>query len=738
MKKFLDFLLKYKAYVLIFSIVLLGLVWFIFRDSSDTKATTREETYIVQIGDISNSIKVVWSAELVDEQSLRFTQQWEITMVYVGAWDKVIKWQTIAEIDATEAQNSIQQTKLSLENAKLQLKDILDWWTEIQLLQAENNLKSAKSRLAVLYDEYQKLLKESKKDIEDMKVAKKLAYTQLQQETENLNLSKKDLEIAKKEINKSDSDYTITTNKSLNDSILARNQYISDAELLLKDIDKIFGVSNLYSLNNDAYDRYLWAKNTKAKNETQTYWYEANNQITKIKNSVWNNTPTIKQNLEDLSVVFLKIEKSAEAWLLTVENSVTSTIYTESQMKSHESTMESTLSQSQNKISNINTTIANLETLWDVDLKLSQNEQSIFKQEQSIIEKETNLKQKWIDYINIDDEIDLRQKTYNIQITNKEEDIRNTEQSVLISEKTLEDVKKWWTDLQIAQARNSVENQKLSLANAEKRLENYALTAPFDGVVRKIDFKIWDNITNDEQKYVYIENPNLIQMTTLLDQMDIINIKEWQTVEIIFDAYQDQTLLWVVHEVDATPQTSNWVVSYQVNISLSKKDLTIYGGMTAKMNIVIEKKENILLVPSSFVILWWDKRSWTWIFLNKDWISKKNWNRQSRQENLTWTRQTGQNMNFSWGIRKTSNTWSWKNLEKRNKSFDPTKKIWAVKIKNQNWLIINQMIELGMTDQIHREVINWLKEWQEIIKETVIGDNTKKAAFSFGKWWGRK
>jgi len=39
-------------------------------------------------------------------------------------------------------------------------------------------------------------------------------------------------------------------------------------------------------------------------------------------------------------------------------------------------------------------------------------------------------------------------------------------------------------------AKNDIAKQRLSLENTKKNLEKYQLEAPFDGVIRKIDFKV--------------------------------------------------------------------------------------------------------------------------------------------------------------------------------------------------------------------------------------------------------
>jgi hypothetical protein len=35
---------------------------------------------------------------------------------------------------------------------------------------------------------------------------------------------------------------------------------------------------------------------------------------------------------------------------------------------------------------------------------------------------------------------------------------------------------------------------------------------------------VGDNLRNDTNKYVYLENPNLVEITVRLDQIDIVNV----------------------------------------------------------------------------------------------------------------------------------------------------------------------------------------------------------------------
>lgn len=72
----------------------------------------------------------------------------------------------------------------------------------------------------------------------------------------------------------------------------------------------------------------------------------------------------------------------------------------------------------------------------------------------------------------------------------------------------------------------------MTLTSANKDLEKYQLEAPFEWVIKTIDYQVWDNILSDSDKSVYIENPNLLQISISLDQVDIINVELWNKADM--------------------------------------------------------------------------------------------------------------------------------------------------------------------------------------------------------------
>jgi hypothetical protein len=144
------------------------------------------------------------------------------------------------------------------------------------------------------------------------------------------------------------------------------------------------------------------------------------------------------------------------------------------------------------------------------------------------------------------------------------------------------------------------------------------LQAPFDWVIRKIDYMPWDNLTNDTDKYVYIENPDLLEITVMLDQIDIVKVNMWDKAIVTFDTYKSIPVNAKISLIDTTPTKTSWVVYYEVKLILDDEsfDKKILSWMTANIEIINEYKENILVIKSLLVQdLNWKKI----VTVDKDW-----------------------------------------------------------------------------------------------------------------------
>lgn len=543
--------------------------------------STTPTTVTASLWDIQNTIEVVWSSELVDEQSLSFNQAWTITAVYVKSWDTVKKWDIIAEIDNTDALDSIEEAKISLENANISLQQLYEPTDESKIIQAKNSIVTAENNLT-----------NSKKEFENLKTTQENSIEKLK---ESIDTSKKELETLIKE--KENSISNTTTNKSATVVNIEDDfkTYLIDIDSIIQDCDTIMWVTQENKEKNDAFEYYLWAKDAIIKSKAKTALLESISIYKTLVSTVngydysWDKD-TIKGILNEISSMYDNLYSTTDYIYKTVDTSVTSLwSLTDSEIDSMMNSMSWDRSTTLNKISSIKSQINTLDTLTDVNLISQSNQLEIEKQEISIKNAEKSYQETVAEYA--------------LNIESRQQDIDSKQVTLEIAKLSLEELLEWPTDENIKKANNTIKQAELKLESSYENLDDYQLIAPFDWVIRKIDYMVWDNLTNDTDKYVYIENPNLVEITVMLDQIDIVTVKNWQEATVTFDSFSNNPLPATISSIDTAPTQSSWVISYEVKLVLDDQEFNtnILSWMTANVEIITESRKNVVLLKTTAI-----------------------------------------------------------------------------------------------------------------------------------------
>ncbi|MBR2972758.1 MAG: HlyD family efflux transporter periplasmic adaptor subunit [Clostridia bacterium] len=151
----------------------------------------------------------------------------------------------------------------------------------------------------------------------------------------------------------------------------------------------------------------------------------------------------------------------------------------------------------------------------------------------------------------------------------------------------------------IRNATYSLKDAKLSLQNAQDQLDNYNITAPIAGKVIKKTSKTGDSIESGGGASIVmavIADMSKIVFDISVDELDITKLSVDQEVNITADAFEDRRFSGRVDYVSSIGTTSNGVTTYPVTIEITNPEGLI-PGMNVDANIVVESKENVLMVP---------------------------------------------------------------------------------------------------------------------------------------------
>jgi HlyD family secretion protein len=186
-----------------------------------------------------------------------------------------------------------------------------------------------------------------------------------------------------------------------------------------------------------------------------------------------------------------------------------------------------------------------------------------------------------------------------IRLNQAERDWKRTQQ--LFEEKVVAQV-------EYDQVLDDYETAKSNVLSAEAQLNrniinlNYAtITAPIDGIVISKSVEMGQTVAasfNSPTLFNIVNDLTKMQVEASVDEADIGQITEGQSVTFTVDAYPDDQFEGVVRQVRYQPVIVSNVVNYTVIVDVANPDIKLLPGMTANITVNIDKREDVLKVPS--------------------------------------------------------------------------------------------------------------------------------------------
>jgi len=163
-------------------------------------------------------------------------------------------------------------------------------------------------------------------------------------------------------------------------------------------------------------------------------------------------------------------------------------------------------------------------------------------------------------------------------------------------------------ELQMDGAKAALDIAKLELAKARVELGKATITASFDGIVTDIYINEGQQLSSMTyaNPAICLLDPSEIKMNGVIDEMDISKLKLGQEADIILDALPDKEVKGRVTFVSQAGTVQAGVVSYKTIITLENPGEQLRDGMSATAEIIIDRHENVLLIPNRAIQGSWD------------------------------------------------------------------------------------------------------------------------------------
>jgi len=164
----------------------------------------------------------------------------------------------------------------------------------------------------------------------------------------------------------------------------------------------------------------------------------------------------------------------------------------------------------------------------------------------------------------------------------------------------LDRLKRAPTSEELAIAEAQVMQAKVALEQAKLHLDDAILTAPFAGTVLATNAQAGEFI-GAAVPVVILADLNGYYVDTSIDETDIGRVQMGQDAAIALDAFPDVELHGRVTRIEPLGQITQGVVSYDVRVEVLSTELPLRPNMTAIVDIVVNRKEGVLVVPNRAV-----------------------------------------------------------------------------------------------------------------------------------------
>ena len=149
----------------------------------------------------------------------------------------------------------------------------------------------------------------------------------------------------------------------------------------------------------------------------------------------------------------------------------------------------------------------------------------------------------------------------------------------------------------VALAMAQVEQARVNVEIARDRLQDLTLTSPFSGQLSSWDPQVGDLISPGVPVGTLLDI-SAFHIEVTIDETEIAKLKVGQSATVELDAFAGETCDGVVSRLELVGNNAQGIVTYGVRVDLQKSDRELKPLMTAVVDIIVDRREDVLVVPN--------------------------------------------------------------------------------------------------------------------------------------------
>ncbi|TWT21241.1 efflux RND transporter periplasmic adaptor subunit [Luteimonas marina] len=155
---------------------------------------------------------------------------------------------------------------------------------------------------------------------------------------------------------------------------------------------------------------------------------------------------------------------------------------------------------------------------------------------------------------------------------------------------------------QVASTQAQIRQQTASTQTTRVNLDRTVIRSPVDGVVLTRTIEPGQTVAASLQApelFTIAEDLSKMKIELAVDEADIGQVRQGQTVSFTADAFPDRQFRGVVDQVRLAATTTNNVVTYPVVVSVDNADGTLLPGLTVNAEIEVSNRKDVLKVSNA-------------------------------------------------------------------------------------------------------------------------------------------
>ena len=155
---------------------------------------------------------------------------------------------------------------------------------------------------------------------------------------------------------------------------------------------------------------------------------------------------------------------------------------------------------------------------------------------------------------------------------------------------------------QVNSAQAQIRQQTASTQTTRLNLDRTVIRSPVDGVVLTRTIEPGQTVAASLQSpelFQIAEDLSKMKIELAVDESDIGQVKQGQSVSFTADAFPDRQFRGVVDQVRLSATTTNNVVTYPVVVTVDNADGTLLPGLTVNAEIEVSKRSGVLKVANA-------------------------------------------------------------------------------------------------------------------------------------------